>query len=432
VAIWAGVALLGLGWGALVIRHDRAQGLLAAPFMGHWRFGVDERLLLLVPAAAAGIAVVVAGHRVMASVRWTLVPILAGVTHAVVAFLLAASDGLAEVTRPLTTRHEYLALVAEIRDPLAFIDTFVERAAGYPIHVKGHPPGAPLAFWLLDRVGLGGAGWAAAAVIVGGGVAVACVLVSARAVGGEATARAAAPFVAVAPTALWVATTADGLFSGVIAAGCTLVIVAACRPSGASGDAMAIAGGAVLALALHLSYGAVPLLAIPLAVAVARRRVRPLLMATGGAAAVTIAFLAAGFWWFDGLALTRDFYWEGIASRRPWPYHLLAGNPSILAISVGPAAVAGLAVLVAGRRQRSPSRWPGDTALLPLTALAAVAVANASMLSKAEVERIWLPFTPWLLLAAAAVATDEERARRWLWPQVAIAVALQAVLDSPW
>ncbi len=196
---------------------------------------------------------------------------------------------------------------------------------------------------------------------------------------------------------------------------------------------MALMGGAVLAMALHLTYGTVPLLLIPLVVAVARRRARPLLVAAVGAAAVTSAFVAAGFWWFDGLALTRDFYWEGIASRRPWHYHLLAGNPSVLVLSVGPAAVAGLAVLLAGRRRpQGPRRWPGDTALLPLTALAAVAAANASTLSKGEVERIWLPFAPWLLLAAGAVATDEQRARRWLWPQVGIALVLQAVLDSPW
>lgn len=428
-----GIALLGLGWGALVVRHDEAQSVLAAPFVGQWRFGVDERLLLLLPAVAAGGAVVLVGHRVATAVRWALVPMLAGVTHTVVAFLLAVSDGLAEVTRPLTTRHEYLPLVAMIRDPLAFIDTFVERAAGYPIHVKGHPPGAPLAFWLLDRVGLGGAAWAATAVIVGGGVAVACAIVSARAVGGEPAARAAAPFVAVAPAALWVATSADGLFSGVIAAGCTLVILATCRPPGRASDAMALVGGAMLAMALHLTYGTVPLLLIPLVVAVARRRARPLLVAAVGAAAVTSAFVAAGFWWFDGLALTRDFYSEGIASRRPWHDHLLAGNPSVLVLSVGPAAVAGLAVLLAGRRRpEGPRRWPGDTALLPLTALAAVAAANASTLSKGEVERIWLPFTPWLLLATGAVATDEQQARRWLWPQVGVALVLQAVLDSPW
>jgi methylthioxylose transferase len=432
-AVWAGIVLLGLAWGTFVIRHDEGQGLGAAPFVGEWRSGLDERILLLLPGALLAGAVVVAGPRLAASVRWGLVPVLAGGVHAATAFLLAASDGLREVTRPLTTRHEYLSLVAEIRDPVVFLDTFVERAAGYPVHVMGHPPGAPLTFWLLDRIGLGGAGWAAAAVIVGGGMAVGCVLVSAKAVGGEATARAAAPFLAVAPAVLWVGTSADGLFSGVIAAGCTLVILAVCRPAGTAGDALALAGGAVLAVALHLTYGAVPLLAVPAVVAVARRRLRPLLVAAVGAGAVTAAFVVGGFWWFDGLVLTRGFYWEGIATRRPWPFSLLAGNPSVLALSVGPATAAGLAVLLAGAARREEGRWrPAGAALLPLSALAAVVVANASMLSKGEVERIWLPFTPWLVLAAAVVATDERRARRWLWPQVAVAVVLQLVLDSPW
>jgi hypothetical protein len=55
-----------------------------------------------------------------------------------------------------------------------------------------------------------------------------------------------------------------------------------------------------------------------------------------------------------------------------------------------------------------------------------VLVADLSQMSRGETERIWLPFVPWLALAAPG-----ER-RGWLAAQVTVAVVLQAVLDSPW
>ena len=63
------------------------------------------------------------------------------------------------------------------------------------------------------------------------------------------------------------------------------------------------------------------------------------------------------------------------------------------AISAGPALGAGLGSLVApgGGHLASCACWSAAAAL-------AVVAADASRMSKAEVERIWLPFVPWLLL----------------------------------
>jgi hypothetical protein len=41
--------------------------------------------------------------------------------------------------------------------------------------------------------------------------------------------------------------------------------------------------------------------------------------------------------------------------------------------------------------------------------LAAIVLADLSMLSKAEVERIWLPFTIWLTAAAALLPARSHR-----------------------
>jgi hypothetical protein len=69
-----------------------------------------------------------------------------------------------------------------------------------------------------------------------------------------------------------------------------------------------------------------------------------------------------------------------------------------------------------------------------------VAVANLSGLSKAEVERIWLPFAPWVVLAAAWLPTRAAAGRpSWLAPasvllaaQVVVAVAVESLVLTPW
>ncbi|EFD60590.1 conserved integral membrane protein [Mycobacterium tuberculosis EAS054] len=47
--------------------------------------------------------------------------------------------------------------------------------------------------------------------------------------------------------------------------------------------------------------------------------------------------------------------------------------------------------------------------LLLLAVLAAIALADLSMLSKAETERIWLPFTIWLTAAPALLPPRSHR-----------------------
>jgi hypothetical protein len=64
-------------------------------------------------------------------------------------------------------------------------------------------------------------------------------------------------------------------------------------------------------------------------------------------------------------------------------------------------------------------------------ALTAIAIAALSGMSKGEVERIWLPFTVWVLPAGAAFTT-RRLAGRWLALQVAFTIGLQTLVRSPW
>lgn len=309
---------------------------------------------------------------------------------------LALVRGPSGLDRGLATPHEYPAVVDDV-DRLGvgpFVETFTdpEVLAGYPVHVEGHPVGAALLFVGLDRIGLGGSAGAAAFLVLVGAAIAPLVLVAVREVAGGSRARQAAPFLAIGPMAIWTVTSADALFAAVGAAAVVLVVLASGRSSTWGRLGLGVAGGVAFGVGAQLSYGLVPLVLVPAVVAVARRRWDVLGAACAGGLLVLGGVGLAGFWWFDGLAATHDRYWAGIGARRPFAYFAPLGNPAALAICVGPAAV------VAVARLRDRRLW-----LLVGGALAAVVVADLSGLSKAEVERIWLPFAPWLLVATAAL-----------------------------
>jgi hypothetical protein len=322
------------------------------------------------------------------------------------------------LTGSVTLKNEYLPDVGKVGAPLDFLATFTSRIAEYRIHVQGHPPGFLLFLSFLDRVGLGRPSVVAAIEIAGGALAVPAVLLAVREVAGEARARAAWPFVAVAPLAIWIATSADALYAGVGAWAVVLVVLATGRQD-RWGDRSAVAGGLLFGLLAFLSYGLVLLAVVPLGVAWMRRRIRPLVLAGLGASLVFAAFALAGFWWFAGLVATRARYHAGVADRRPYDIFLLV-NVACLAIATGPAVAVALA------RLRDRRTW-----LLVGGALVALALAAASGMSKGEVERIWLPFSIWLLPAAGVLAASRHPSR-WLAAQVAFTIGVQTLVRSPW
>jgi len=400
-ALWVGLVAVAIVWGAPAAGQD--VGLGAAPFAGRW----DPRLgPNLVAALVVAGGVVAFGPMLAARARWSLVAASAGIGSVAWAVSLAMVDGWDRLTSPLTSRHEYEPYAETIASAPRFVRGFVEAVPDLPVHVKGHPPGATLVPWVLDRLGLGGTGWFATLVILGWGVAVVAALVTARAVAGEAAARRAAPALVLLPGAVWAATSADALFAGVLSAG---VALSASNPGNRR---WSLTGGLVLGMGLLLTYGGVLILLVPAALALQRRRPSDLLVTLAGVGAVLLAAAAFGFWWPAGVAATRVEYWAGIAAHRPLAYLALAGNPGVLAVAVGPAAVAGL--IERGRG------W------LPVAGLAAVAAANASLLSAGETERIWLPFVVWIALAAPG------HDRRWLAASAAVGVGVQVALRSPW
>jgi methylthioxylose transferase len=425
-AAWTTIAALAAWVLVIVAAHVLVEAvqaaganvrIQAAPLVGTFELRVSPRLLA---ALVVGAFVVVAGPGLVRRIEWRTLLVASSATAALWAVSLALVDGVQGLTRPLEARTEYLADVAGVGSPGAFLTTFVDRIADYSVHVQGHPPGMVLVLAALDRVGLGGSGWAAALFIAAGAAAVPAVLVTVRDVAGSETARRAAPFLVLTPAAIWIATSADAFFMGVSAWAVALVVLATGR-NGRRADVYALAGGLLFGATAFLSYGLVLLAAVPAAVAWRRRRFRALALAAVGAAPVFAGFLAAGFWWVAGLLATRDRYFAGVGSRRPYLEFLVA-NLACLAIVLGPA------VVVALTRLRDRSLW-----LLVGGTLVVVTAAMISGMSKGEVERIWLPFAIWLLPAGAVLAAGRDRfTTGWLGLQAAAAIVVASAVKTSW
>ncbi|WP_192809292.1 hypothetical protein, partial [Actinomadura montaniterrae] len=378
--------------------------------------------------------------------RWrTLLP-AAWAGAALWAVALAACDGWDALARPLDAPTEYPAGLAQVRpDPLEWLRTFTERLGGYTTHVRGHPPLPTLTLFALEKAGLPGTGWAAAFVIASGASAVAAIAVTLRCVAGERAARAAVPFLVLAPLALWVATAMDAFFLAVAAWGTALAAVAARRAGPVSAAVAAVAGGVLLGSLPYLSYGLLPLFAVPLAVLLLSRP-RPRVLACLGAGLVVVpaAFTLLGFWWPDGVRATLDTYLVSRGSAQRSYAYFLFGDLAVLGLLTGPAVAYALprAAGALWRAARTRAMSPAAAVALPAcAALLGVVVLDLSGVTKGEVERIWVPFAAWLVAAASlrapgsvpgAGSVPGGGARWWLAAQAATALAVQALVLSPW
>ena len=386
------------------------------------------------PAILLGLAAMMWGPIVAQRLSWRALPLIAWVTSCAWAFSLAMIDGWQRgFAGRLTDKNEYLPQVPGITDIPATLRTFSSRILDFQpnswiTHVSGHPPGALLTFVWLDRIGLGGGAWAGLLCLLVGSSAAAAIVITLRALADEQVARRAAPFVAVAPTAIWIAVSADGYFAGVASWGIALLALAG-RGTVRFPALVAAAAGLLLGWTAFLSYG-LTLMAFPaLAVLVcatdwrsALRAVGPALATAGAVAAV---FAMSGFNWFDGYTLVQQRYWQGIAHDRPFQYWSWA-NLAAAVCAIGVGSVAGLSRVLdpAAIRRRSGLH------LLMLAMLVAIVCADLSMLSKAETERIWLPFTVWLTAAPALLPQRSERL--WLAFNVIGALLLNSLILTHW
>jgi hypothetical protein len=234
-------------------------------------------------------------------------------------------------------------------------------------------------------------------------------------------------------------TSADGYFAAVAAWAVAFLALAVTGPRP---RATGLAAGLLFGLAAYLSYGLMLIAVIAGAVLLlGRRRFRPfpfpflhISYVVAGLVVVPSVFTLLGFDWWEAYRLLVERYYQGAGGVRPYGYWVWA-NLACTALVVGPATVAGLrraagATLVRPMHAIGSVRSVGSVrlALLVLAALLALLAADLSGMSKAETERIWLPFAVWLLPAGAFL----PRPRAWLTVQAALALLLNHLLLTGW
>ncbi len=388
-------------------------------------FGARAQPLWLAAAAAAGAALVAAGPRLLAA----RVPAPA---FAAAALGLALALGLADNAVRLGPHgwwrifdlgpngsfeagNEYLPGLGALRyGPGFFLDRFAELVPALPVNVAGHPPGLML---VIDAFGLGTARRLAA-------LCIACAALTAPltyALGrtlelGERRARLAGLLAAASPaTLLFGVTSADAVFAAAgLAAACLL---AARRPT------LRALGALALAVAAFFSWALLAVGAWAAILAWRRDGLRAALALAAGCAAAVVGFDAAlaalsGYDPIGTLRATEAYYRNSVASVRPYRFWVL-GSPVAFAVMVGLPVAAGL---IAGARR----------ALAPAVAIGAVlAIASVAGFTKAEVERIWLPFVG-LACVAAAAALPAARPRLLLGALAAQALLTAVLFETVW
>ncbi len=416
----------------------------AAPLLGDWmlRYGPSSVVALGVVVAAGTPSL----RRRVARMSWGRLLLGSWLVAVVWMVSLALVDGYAGLGRILDSGTEYLQSARMVDDVGELLRTYVaripfDRPDHLAVHLAGHPPGAVLLFIGLDRLGLGAWQVAGPVVVAIGASVPAAVAVTLDRLGARAAARAALPFLVVGPAAVTAAVSADAVFAATAAWGAAALAGATAASRRRERWALAVASGLLLGWSLMESYGLALLALLALAVLAAGpgpwRRRAGVAAATGGTAlAVVLAFVPLGFAWWEAFPVLHERYWAGIASQRPGWYWVFA-NLAALVLVAGPMLPAGLGAasapivrLASATGRRAAAGWELRAGPLVAAGVAMVAVADASLLSKAEVERIWLPFLPWMLLAVLWLPVRWRRCG--LVAQGVAALALQHLVRTVW
>ncbi|MEV4642513.1 hypothetical protein AB0J80_34735 [Actinoplanes sp. NPDC049548] len=357
-------------------------------------------------------------------------------------------------------------------------------------HVAGHPPGALLTFVWLDRIGLGGGAWAAVLCVMVGALAAVAVPETVRLLGDPDAARVAVPFAVLLPGAVWIGASADGLFAGVAAVG--TMLLARQRPHWDAVGGALLGFGLYLSYGLVLLAPIVLVVLVrrrawrSLGIASFSAAVVVGVFTAYGFWWFDGYHLVVERY-YQGLASVRPYWywvWANLAAL------VASGGPAMAVILRRAMSLQG--VLKPRRHRPSGERnlpravmqvahslreswhrgveWPikkrepawrramprqpetkrrgqsapaGDHApsvrerrfvlaasLLPVAAATAVLLADISGLSKAETERIWLPFAVWF--AAGAVLLPADSRRFWLAVQATTALLVNHLLLTSW
>ncbi|MCL8250834.1 MULTISPECIES: hypothetical protein [Aeromicrobium] len=391
------------------------------PLHADWdpRFG-----LLTLPAIAIGLLLVAVLPRLARALPWRALLATAFATTWVWIVAVAMTEGTEGLARTFERRQEYVYDAKSVGSIHTMLQTFIDRIPmdapdNWYVHVAGHPPGALLYFVGIDRLGITDPFWIGVVCVTIASTAIVAVMITLRTLGSEALARSAMPWIVLAPTAVWMGVNGDAVFTAVAAWGLALLAVAAKHRRALP----AVGAGLLLGYCVYLSYGLTLLGVLALAVLLIARSWRPLPWAVGGALVVAAAFTLGGFAWWEAYPVLRERYYDGIASERAFSYWVWA-NIAAWTFTAGLAVWAAFPTAVRAVRERNV------LAQLAAAAVLTIVIADLSGMSKAEVERIWLPFTIWIVALPSLL--PERWHRPLLLSQVVLALLAQQLILTRW
>ena len=415
---WLLLAAAGIGLAVAARAAGLRVGLSGAPFAGEYRFKVEVGTVLAPAVAVAVLAAVRSG--LVDRLGWRRLLLLSWLATLAWALALAVVDGGNGLTFPIANPDEYLRDVPAVGDdPVGFVRDFVAESPDYSVATRTHPPAPVLLLWLLRRIGFTRPSLIGVVVTALGCLHVPAVAVAVRSLCGEVATRRLLPVLVLAPYAVWVAVSMDGVTAALTALFVALGVVASepGRP-----PRWAISSGVVLGIAALFSYSVGWLAAIPLVVCFIRRRATTIAFVGTGALVPLALARAVGFVWPSGLSVAQADWSVRVGPHRSWLLWAVL-DLVVLVIACGPS------IVPAARRIRRTPGWP-----FVLGAAIGVGFAIGSGLSRGEVERSWLPFFPWLLVPVVGTQ-DGEPARPSLLLLAlgaAAAVVLESVLRSAW
>ncbi|GAA2353729.1 hypothetical protein [Dactylosporangium salmoneum] len=421
---WLLLGVAGLALAGLAVQLDARLGTASAPFLGRYKIRIGAGTLLAPAVAAVTLWLAASGR--LTRLRWHEIQLFGYAAGLAWAIALALVDGWSGLTKALGSPEEYLGDVRQVGDaPLTYLRHFTADAVYHSVASRGHPPGPVLFLWALQQIGVTDhivLGFLITAVSV---LAIPLVLAAVRDSVGEEAARRYLPVLVLAPYAIWTAVSLDGLVAVLGAA----AIVSGLRASrrrvrGWAAIGWALLAGLLIGVASLFSYSA-PWLGLSLVcVYFARRRASLNALSGIGALLPVLGAQLLGFGWADGLVAAETDYAARIAPYRSvlwWS----AISVVVLLLAAGPP------IYASARKIRNTAMWP-----FLVGAGAAVVFSIAAGLARGGVEHAWLPFFPWLTVAAVAPERpggDPPPSPLLLVGIGAIvAVVIEALLITPW
>jgi hypothetical protein len=415
---WLLLGVTGIALTILAREAGLRVGVPGAPFTGEYRVKVEVGTVLAPAVAVAVLAATRAG--LVERLGWRRLLVLAWLAALAWAVALAVVDGGNGLAFPIANSDEYLRDVHAVgNDPIRYVHDFVRDAPGYSVATRNHPPAPVLLLWALGRLGVTRPSLLGLVVTALGCLHVPAVAVAVRSLCGEVAARRLLPVLVLAPYAVWVAVSMDGVTAALTALFVALGVVAS-EPGRT--PRWAISSGVALGIASLFSYSVGWLAAIPLVVCFLRRRATTIAFIGTGALVPLALARVIGFDWPAGLTVAQADWSVRVGPYRSWLLWAVL-DLVVLVIACGPH------VVTAARRIRRTPGWP-----FLVGAGIGVGFAIGSGLARGEVERSWLPFFPWLLVPVTG-DDDGEPAR----PSLLLlalgalaAVVLESVLRSAW